>query len=78
MVNLFKLILLGNDGYRFIDFLPYNIDKGTSIKYLVEFCFNSSLNKTFSFGDSMNDTELLKATGNSIIVKYRFLIIIGK
>lgn len=59
-----KEIKIANAGNMWIDFIPFDSNKGTALKFLLE-KVNLTPSEAVSFGDQQNDLEMLAFTGTS-------------
>lgn len=59
-----KEIRIANAGNLWIDFIPFDSNKGTALKFILE-QMNLSTAEAISFGDQENDIEMLRCTGTS-------------
>lgn len=57
-------IKIANAGNLWIDFIPFESNKGTALKFILE-KMNLTPAQAISFGDQQNDIEMLKYTGRS-------------
>ena len=57
-------IKIANAGYLWIDFIPFESNKGTALKFILE-KMNLTPAEAISFGDQQNDIEMLEYTGRS-------------
>ena len=57
-------IRVAQAGVYWFDFISFDSNKGTALKFLLE-KMNISSEETISFGDQQNDIEMLKFTGKS-------------
>lgn len=66
-INVYKAGAITRSGDRFLEILPSSTSKGHAVEYL---CDTYALNKDklFTFGDAMNDTELLSIAENGYCV----------
>ena len=63
--NLFgKEIKIANAGNLWIDFIPFDSNKGTALNFLLN-KLNLTPSQAVSFGDQQNDQEMLELTGLS-------------
>lgn len=56
------------DGVKWIDIIPKNCSKYSSIKRLAD-SLNISINEIIAFGDGLNDLEMLKKVGRGVAMK---------
>lgn len=59
-----KEIKIANAGNSWIDFIPYDSNKGTALKFILEE-MNLTAAEAISFGDQQNDIEMLEYAGTS-------------
>lgn len=59
-----KEIKVANAGNFWIDFIPFDSNKGTALKFLLD-KLNLTSSEAVSFGDQQNDQEMLALTGLS-------------
>lgn len=59
-----KEIKIANAGNLWIDFIPFDSNKGTALKFLLDE-LKLTPNEAVSFGDQQNDQEMLELTGLS-------------
>ncbi|MCR5101324.1 MAG: Cof-type HAD-IIB family hydrolase [Butyrivibrio sp.] len=52
---------------KIVEFVPLGYSKGTGIEKTCE-CIGADIKDTFAFGDSVNDLEMLKVSGTSIVM----------
>ncbi len=57
-------IKIANAGNLWIDFIPFDSNKGTALKFILE-QINATPEEAISFGDQQNDVEMLELTGKS-------------
>lgn len=57
-------IKIANAGNLWIDFIPFESNKGTALKFILE-KMNLTPAEAISFGDQQNDIEMLEYTGRS-------------
>ncbi|MGL4762177.1 MAG: Cof-type HAD-IIB family hydrolase [Sarcina sp.] len=65
--NVYKAGDITRSGDKFLEILPSSTSKGQAVDYLCE-TYNLNKDKLFTFGDAMNDTELLTVTENGYCV----------
>lgn len=56
------------NGNAFYDIYQNNISKATAIKEVLNY-YNTSTNNLFTFGDGVNDVEMLKLSSNGVAMK---------
>lgn len=55
-------------GFKNIDVMPYNVNKGQGIKYFLRY-FDVKPEELIAFGDGMNDKEMIELAGYSYAMK---------
>ena len=65
--NVYKAGHITRSGDKFLEILPSSTSKGHAVDYLCE-TYKLNKDKLFTFGDAMNDTELLSVTKNGYCV----------
>ncbi|MGL5766623.1 MAG: Cof-type HAD-IIB family hydrolase [Sarcina sp.] len=66
-VNIYIAGKIVRSGDRFLEILPDNISKGKAVEILCDI-YNLDKNKLYTFGDAMNDIELLNVSKNGYCV----------
>lgn len=54
-----------HNNYPSFDFTPFNLNKGSGVKQIMQF-YNIKRENAFAFGDGYNDLEMLNAVSNSV------------